>query len=75
MAMMDKEWYLKEARRITGESVDGGELKDLSKPGTRVSKDVQVSTGTNPGAWVSCWLWIPDPVQHGKLAEEQPYEG
>lgn len=38
------------------------EPRDLSQAFINVAEDAPVSVGTNPGAWVEAWIWIPDSM-------------
>ncbi len=40
----------------------GRRIADMTLPGIEVSDTADVSAGTNPGAWVQAWIWIPDAL-------------
>lgn len=74
MGRMSDEYYRTEAARLYAkqaagkklEVVDHGELPTDVGPATPgVYRDEMpvVSRGTNPGAWVMLWAWVPDPPQ------------
>lgn len=51
----------------TGKAVDVVEegyvrkAESTALPGLYLRKDVGVSKGTAPGAWIMAWCWVPDP--------------
>jgi hypothetical protein len=56
MANMPDQWYIDEARKLQKERG-----KALGDAAVEVARDPEVSKGSNPGAWVSAWIWVPDP--------------
>lgn len=71
MAMMPEAWYVEEAKKVQKQR--GKELGDLA---IEVDATPVVSSGSNPGAWVACWLWVPDPgTAKGEHAIQQAKPG
>lgn len=94
MGRMTEDWYRGEARRryeqprkdvaepaaeVRGhadvETADDGP----SGPGLFADEKPLVSTGTQPGAWVMLWVWVPDPPpeepESGKGENQQSAAG
>jgi hypothetical protein len=58
MGVMEIDWYRKRATEMYSRPRD----PDLKKPAVQVDEELaDVSSGTNPGAWVQAWVWVPDP--------------
>lgn len=73
---MSNDWYVQRAIELYGkkrEGLDGPGMEPgagLPDPGTGPDKPglyrdekPMVSKGTNPGAWVMMWAWVPDPPE------------
>ena len=76
MGRMDEEWYRNEARRryakprsdVAKPAAEVRGYADVeraadgpTKPCVLAEPNPTVSNGTNPGAWVMLWVWVPDP--------------
>lgn len=64
MARMPDEWYKAEAARRhqvlrEAPTAPGVEVSAAAPPYFRET----VSKGTDPGAWVMMWAWVPDPPE------------
>lgn len=63
----EKAHYREKARRMYERPRD-----DLNQPAVTIGDIADVSKGTNPGAWVQAWVWVPDEEvqhEHGKTDE------
>jgi len=83
MGKMGDAYYWNEARRLfekprkemsepAAEVVDHGYVPPAEgppKPMVQFSHPPQLSRGTNPGAWVMMWAWIPDPPEEKEDGE------
>lgn len=45
------------------------------RPGVFRDETPRVSSGTNPGAWVMMWAWIPDPPEESSGDEKDEGAG
>lgn len=75
MASMSDEWYTQQAVTLfqtkrddltraalevapAAEAVPG---TGPTRPGVYAEQSLPISRGSNPGAWVMLWAWVPDP--------------
>lgn len=81
MPAMPNEWYVARAKAHLGDRFERAETAAgrAVEPGVgpaapAVEVPGTVSRGTNPGAWVMLWVWVPDPAGggSGEAQEQQP---
>jgi hypothetical protein len=63
---MDRQWYQQEAQKLYPIDKDF----DRTQISTQANKEADVSKGSAAGAWVECWVWIPDPPPKEKTDGE-----
>lgn len=62
---MDNAWYRNEARRLFALK-----REDAKKPALVIDDDAVVSKGTEDGAWIQVWAWIPKGPERPQLPKE-----
>ena len=77
MGKQTEDWYREQAKRLYEKprkdmGKPAAEVRGYADvevgtgpatPGVRREEKPVVSMGTNPGAWVMLWVWIPDPPE------------
>lgn len=64
MGTMNKSWYREQA-------IQRFKQPDVTKPQcVDIHSDASVSNGTQPGGWVSAWIFIPDPPKEGEAKQD-----
>jgi hypothetical protein len=86
MGKMSDEWYREQAEKLyvkprtvlnetaieVVQHVSPLTSTGATTPHLDKDNEPMVSRGTNPGAWVMLWAWIPDPPEVNSGKEEAP---
>ncbi len=89
MGVMADDWYRERAKQLYGRprtdlAVPAAEVQEHARPerdagpaspGVYKEEKPTVSKGTNPGAWVMLWVWVPDPPEEANGEATTPDQG